>query len=294
MLHLSDLSKGVELSKLSTLNLTSQAELFKAVSSFDEAKDLFALIKEKKLPYWILGKGSNTLFDDQGVKGVVIHNKIVDIACDGSTFKVGAGFSFSYLGMMSSKKGFSGLEFAAGIPGSVGGAIFMNAGIGSADVSSVLKKVGFLYESGEFIELDASACAFTYRSSIFHTLKGMIIYGIFELEKRENTHINQKKLLKQRYATQPYKDKTLGCFFRNPQGASAGQLIDELGLKGAMVGGAKVSTQHANFLVNQGGATKADFLSLIEQVKSRVKKERGFELKTEIRVAVPEKMEEDV
>lgn len=294
MLTLDDLSPDVELEKLSTLQMPCKAQWFKAVSSIEETQQLFALIRKEKLPYWVLGKGSNTLFDDRGIKGVVIHNKLTDITYQGNAVKVGAGYSFSYLGMSSARKGLSGLEFAAGIPGSVGGAIYMNAGIGPMDVSCVVREVGFVHESGTFEVFSVEQCQFSYRSSIFQRLRGLVVYAIFELEPKKSASQEQKALLKKRYDSQPYKEKSLGCFFRNPEGESAGKLIDDLGLKGLCVGGAKVSELHANFLINQGSACRDDFLKLIDKIKQEVKEKRGIELQTEIKIAKPYEVEDDV
>ena len=274
-----------KLSEISTFGIGGAARYFIEVKDIPSLQEVLRFCFQEKLPYLTVGKGSNCLFSDSGFDGLVILNKI-------DFFKeiellhlyVGAGFSFSLLGTQTAKKGLSGLEFAAGIPATVGGAVFMNAGAQGADTQSVLLEVEYVDEEGKLHLLKKNELEFTYRFSSFQKMKGVIASVHFCLSTNQDARAKQLELLDYRICTQPYHEKSAGCVFRNPVGASAGGLIDKCGLKGVSVGGAKVSEMHANFLVNSGNATSADMKALIELVKARVKEQHGFDLETEIRL----------
>lgn len=292
MTVLDTFKKDVCLEKFSTMKLASTAALFKEVTTAKEAQDVFCAVSEQSLPYWVLGKGSNTLLPSR-VEGVVLLNKIGGFEQNNNQFKVGAGLAFPWLAQKVAKLGYGGLEFAIGIPGSVGGAIFMNAGASGSETANALKKVGFVHASGRFEELDISQCQMAYRSSIFKRLDGMIVYGVFELAKDEQALNRQKQLFEKRLSTQPYKSKTLGCFFKNPPGTAAGKLVDELGLKGLQVGSAMVSTLHGNFLTNTGDASAQEVLELAARVKQKVKEAKGIDLELEVTIAHPHRIKEE-
>ncbi|MCI5052216.1 MAG: UDP-N-acetylmuramate dehydrogenase [Simkaniaceae bacterium] len=267
------------LARYTTFGIGGAARYFVAVRNSDEA--LEALSYGKEMPIHILGKGSNTLFDDRGFPGLVILNQILHKKLDGNLLTVGSGYNFSQLGAQMSRAGMSGLEFASGIPATVGGAVFMNAGAGGKEVCDVIEEVTFVDESVHLFSRDE--LNFSYRHSPFHELKGMITEARFRLTPSAEAKITQKKILDYRLATQPYGDKTAGCCFRNPEGESASRLIDQCGLKGVTVGGAQVSEKHANFIVNKNGATAKDVLGLMDAVKTRVYEETGITLKEEVR-----------
>jgi UDP-N-acetylmuramate dehydrogenase len=237
----------------------------------------------EKLSYFVLGKGSNTLFDDRGFNGLIILNKILFCEMEGTQVFVGAGYSFSLLGIQTAKKGFSGLEFASGIPGTVGGAVYMNAGAGGSETCASLIEVLFINEEGELVTLKKEEIEFGYRFSSFQKRKGAIVAAKFQLQAEEGAKEKQRTLLTYRMTTQPYKDLSAGCIFRNPQGGSAGALIEACGLKGKRIGGAAVSPMHANFIVNQGAATAQDVEALAAFVQNTVKKRHGIDLEMEVR-----------
>ncbi len=277
------LESNKPLKELSTFGIGGPARLFITINTIDEMVLLRKYINREKLPYWIVGKGSNSLFDDRGFDGLVILNKIDFIEMNEGNLHVGAGYSFSLLGAQTARKGWGGLEFASGIPGSVGGAIYMNAGAGGAETCDVLTSVGWVDPEGAFIETPRKELTFSYRTSSFQTKEGMIVSGRFQLEKMEGARKKQLEIIAYRTGTQPYGDKSVGCIFRNSKEKGAGALIEACGLKGKRVGGAEVSLTHANFIVNRGDATATDVLELARLVQKEVKQKTGHNLEMEMR-----------
>lgn len=273
------------LSELTTFGIGGPAAYFVKAKSVDEIRHAITFANEKGLPYFILGKGSNCLFHEEGFDGVVIQNKIDFFENpEPGLYHVGAGFSFALLGTKASQAGFTGLEFASGIPASVGGAVFMNAGANGAEVKDTLYSIDFLNESLELITLKREALAFSYRTSPFQTMRGAIIGATFKLAPAPNARQKQLEIIAYRKNTQPYSDMSAGCIFRNPDCGHAGRMIEETGLKGTKVGGAEVSTLHANFIVNKGGAKSDDVISLIDLVRKKVQEKTGVHLESEIRI----------
>lgn len=272
------------LSALTTFGIGGAARWFIEVGQIDLMQQVVAHCYREKIPYFVLGKGSNCLFDDRGFEGLVILNKIAFCQWEGAIVSVGAGYSFSLLGVQTARNGWTGLEFASGIPGSVGGAVYMNAGAGGTSTEQTLKEVSFVSEEGMLEILPRESLTFSYRTSPFQGRKGAIVAAKFALAPSEGARGRQLSMVEYRKKTQPYSDLSAGCVFRNPEGASAGALIQQVGLKGTRVGGAEVSLQHANFIVNREGATAADVLALVSLVKQRVKEETGYDLEMEVRV----------
>ena len=281
------------LRELSTFGIGGPARFFLEVHKIEEMQAAIRFCYEQKLPFFILGKGSNSLFDDRGFDGVVLLNKISFCQFEWPLVHVGAGYSFSLLGTQTARKGWSGLEFASGIPGSVGGAIFMNAGANGAECCETLFDVTFVTEKGDIEVLKRDQIAFSYRTSSFQQRKGAIVSAKFLLQPSEEARQKQLGIIEYRTRTQPYGDKSAGCVFRNPEDGKAGALIQQSGLKGKRIGGAEVSMRHANFIVNREGASARDILELAAFVKHTVKEKTGVELEMEIR-SVPYQMEEDV
>lgn len=281
--ELSDFEKNISLKQYTTFKIGGNAKYFIAVYDEQTLKKALSLCKIYNFPFFVLGKGSNTLFDDRGFNGVVILNKI-DFFQDlgGGRFSVGAGYSFSLLGNKLSRLGWSGLEFASGIPGSVGGAIFMNAGANGQEVSFTVEKVLYLHENGLLQEYTFDQINFSYRKSIFQELRGVIVSVIFSLRFSNEARNRQLKLIDYRKKTQPYSEKSAGCAFRNPKNNFAGALIEKVGLKGFKVGEACVSLKHANFIINESNASSTDVLKLIQAIKDKVYEETGIHLESEI------------
>ncbi len=271
------------LSEVSTLGIGGPAQYYVEVKSIQEMQEVMRYCFQEGLGTFILGKGSNCLFDSKGLKRVCIHNKI-DFHNEPEVghFHVGAGYSFSLLGMQTAKKGFSGLEFASGIPASCGGAVFMNAGAQGMQTWTTLQFVDYIMPTGELKRFSKDELSYGYRVSSFQQMKGAIVGAYFVLSAAPDARAKQLELLDARIQTQPYSDKSAGCIFKNPQNSAAGLLIDKSGLKGHQIGGAKVSELHGNFLVNINGATSDDFLALIHHVQQVVKEKTGHDLHREV------------
>lgn len=279
------LQKNKPLKELCTLGIGGAASYYITATSPDEMREALLFCKEQDIPFFILGKGSNCLFDDLGFAGCVIHNKISHYSHnEKGTFTAGAGYSFSRLGMQTAKEGWSGLEFASGIPASVGGAVFMNAGANGSETKDTLISVDFMDENGAIVTYTKEELVFDYRFSSFQKIKGAILSASFTLIPSVTARQRQFEIIHYRQKTQPYGKKSAGCVFRNPTGGSAGALIDSCGLKGTNCEGAEVSTLHANFLLNKENATSKDFKKLIHHVAETVKQQTGVQLEQEIRI----------
>lgn len=275
----------INLSELSTFGIGGPAKAFAKIETIEQMQALLKECYRDKTPFLVIGKGSNVLFDKRGFNGLVIQNKIAFFKTPSpGVYHVGAGFSFALLGTRSAQAGFSGLEFASGIPASVGGAVFMNAGANGMETESALESVDFVDETGELHTLMKADIAFSYRSSSFHKKKGAIVGATFRLSPSDTSRKKQIEIVRYRMETQPYGDKSAGCVFKNPEGLSAGKLIEEAGLKGFELGGAKVSPKHANFIINDKEATTEDVLKLIDEVKARVYETHNIKLENEVRV----------
>jgi len=266
-----------------TLKVGGPARYFFTAYSEDDLKAAFQRALKDKIPVFVLGKGSNCLFDDRGFDGLVIQNKWSQASIDDTRVWASAGYSFAYLGIKTAKLTLTGLEFASGVPATVGGAVYMNAGANGQDVSKVFKECRILNLDGEFQTLDKSEVIFGYRYTSLQQKPFLICDATFELERDILAAQTQKKILNTRLASQPYDENSAGCFFRNPEGASAGQLIDAAGLKGFSIGDAEVSLKHANFIINRGQATSKDMHELITHVQKRIKETSGIDLKLEVR-----------
>lgn len=276
--------EAVSLKHYSTFKIGGPARYFVTVTSTIEMQQALQWAREKGVGFHILGKGSNSLFSDQGFDGLVIYNKIDHCIFEGSRVNVGAGFSFSLLGIKTAKANLGGLEFASGIPGSVGGAIYMNAGANGQETATYLEKVTFIDTYGVIKTFKKEELEFKYRYSSFHKMEGAILDATFVLPFDDLSLKKQRDLIDKRIKTQPYNQPSCGCIFRNPVEGAAGKLIEECGLKGISVGEAIVSTLHANFIVNGENATAKDVMQLIETVRKEVKTQKGIDLHPEILV----------
>jgi UDP-N-acetylmuramate dehydrogenase len=283
--------ENISLKKYCTFNIGGAARYFFETRTIEEMQQALLWCREREIPYLVLGKGSNCLFDDQGFNGAVILNKIDFMNNPSpSVFHAGAGYSFALLGVQTARKGWSGLEFASGIPASVGGAVYMNAGANGTETCQALSSVDYIDEEGHFIVIPRSELQFSYRFSPFQKRKGAIAGATFTLTPKPEARQQQIEIVNKRKQTQPYGSMSAGCIFLNPTNNHAGKLIEQCGLKGFSVGEAQVSDVHANFLINTGNATCNDMLALIDLVKTRVKEATGIELHSEVR-RIPYKAE---
>lgn len=275
---------GQLLSALSTFGIGGPIRYYFAVREIADLREALQWALTHSVPYFILGRGSNCLFDDRGFDGLVIHQKIDFCQIQGDAVTVGAGVSFSFLGIQTAKRELNGLEFASGIPGSVGGAIYMNAGANGQEVSQTLEEVSYLEETGREKVFKKEELSFGYRTSPFQSMRGAILAARFQLSLQKESRKRQLAIIDYRMKTQPTRDKSAGCIFRNPsREVSAGALIERCGLKGFAIGGAQVSNIHANFIVNVSHATAEEVSALIETIQIRVKQETGMCLEPEIK-----------
>ena len=276
--------EGRLLKDLTTFGIGGPAKYFVEAQTIPQLQEILSYCYAKHLRYMVLGKGSNILFPDAGFNGLVILNKIHFCDQEEGVFNVGAGYSFSLLGSQTARKGWAGLEFASGIPGSVGGAVYMNAGANGGETFQYLTEVTYINEKGKLEVLPKGKLQWGYRTSSFQTLKGAIAAAKFHLITSTEARQRQLKIIDYRTKTQPYGDMSAGCIFRNAPHASAGALIEQSGLKGFSIGGAEVSTLHANFIVNRKDATAQDVIHLAAHVKKVVLEKTGHDLEMEIRV----------
>ncbi len=256
------------------------------VHNLDELRRVLKVIRREYLPYIILGNGTNILVEDKGYSGVAIMLKgdFEKIEFSGQEAICGGGASIAKTARMAAEQSLSGMEFACGIPGTVGGAIKMNAGCFGSEVSKIVKKVKALTTAGEEITLRPYELNFKYRSSLFFEKKYTVLEAVFGLEPGDSEQINAQiqEFSRTRHEKQPLEFPNAGSIFKNPKGDSAGRLIEAAGLSGFGVGGAEVSSKHCGFIINKGNATASDITTLIGHVKRTVYKNSGIMLETEL------------
>ena len=274
-----------------SLKVGGPADVYLRAFTIDELCHCVGLARVQEVPYLILGRGSNVLVSDRGIRGCVIENRCqrhrIEVADDGGLAVLSAesGASLPALAHLTAHAGWAGLEWAIGIPGSVGSVIVNNAGAHGGCIADVLRRVQVLSTDGTTTTWDVKDLGLTYRSSCLKGRHGaeVILSAEFALTRASRTAISHRlaEFIEHRRRTQP-TDPSLGSMFKNPPGDYAGRLIDRAGLKGTQVGGAMVSPVHANFFVNTGQSTAADFLALIELVREAVRQRFGVELELEI------------
>lgn len=244
-------------------------------------------LRETGAKYFVLGNGTNVLALDEGYDGAVLLTKkaLSGISADGCLIRAGAGASLADVCRKACYEGLSGMEFAYGIPGSVGGAVFMNAGAYGGEIKDILEEVEYLDEAGNVVTVPASELGLSYRSSEFQKHRDrLVLTAVFRLDKGDSKVIAEtmKETMNKRIEKQPLEYPSCGSTFKRPQGNYASKLIDDCGLRGFAVGGAQVSEKHCGFVINRGGATSADILALIDEVRKKVKEMTGYELECEI------------
>ena len=243
---------------------------------------LIRILNQNNINYKILGNGSNLLFSDKDFRGVLVKlSDINSIEINGNRIKVGAGYSLMKLSRMAMKNSLTGLEFAAGIPGTVGGAVFMNAGAYKSDMGYIVRSIKVLTPDYRIIELENKELNFHYRTSFLKTHpKYICLEAIIKLEHGNKQAIENlmKNRLKRRLESQPLNYPSAGSVFRNPPNMFAGELIENLGLKGMKHGGAMISDKHANFIVNSENAKSEDIKYLIDYAKEKVKEKYNVEM----------------
>ncbi len=284
-LNVGTVLENVDLSKYTTYKLKGIGRVLVIPNDVASLKRLISYINDNGLKYKILGNGSNLIFTNMVYDGVLIKlDCFNDISIDDDVIKVGCGYSLIKLALKASMLGLSGLEFATGIPGSVGGAIFMNAGAYNSDIASVLESAFVLTPSNEVVEFKKGDFAFDYRSSFLQRNPGYVcLSACFRLKHGDKdvimSLVDSRK--ERRVLSQPLEFPSAGSVFRNPSGDFAGRLIEEIGYKGKVVGGAQVSLKHANFIINIGGATGRDIKELIFDIKDKVRQRYNIDLMVE-------------
>ncbi|WHY02293.1 UDP-N-acetylmuramate dehydrogenase [Neobacillus sp. DY30] len=288
-LNIGKVKRNELLSQHTTMKIGGPADIFIEPSSLENIQKVMTFLKERQIPWRAIGRGSNLLVSDKGMEGVVIKlgSGLDHLTINDSTITVGGGHSLVSLSTMISKKGLSGLEFASGIPGSVGGAVYMNAGAHGSDISKILTKAHILFEDGSIEWLSNSEMEFTYRTSVLQKKRpGIVLEAEFQLTTGDRTAIvaQMQKNKDYRKETQPWNFPCAGSIFRNPLPNYAGKLIEAAGLKGFQMGGAKISEMHGNFIVNAGNATAKDVLDLIQYIKETIMNLYGIKMETEVEI----------
>lgn len=276
------------LKKHTTIKIGGAAELFVEPQSIEALQSAMTIINDYAVPWRVIGRGSNLLVTDAGLNGVVIKlgKGINQMSIENDQLRIGAGFPVVPLATLMSKKGYSGFEFAGGIPGSIGGAVYMNAGAHGSDIANIIDKAHILFPDGTLKWMTKDELDYSYRTSILQSNQGICIEAIFRLEPGDATELftNMQSFKDYRHGTQPYDKPCCGSVFRNPLPDHSGQLIEAAGLKGHQIGGAQVSELHANFIINTGDAKAQDVLDLIEYIQATIKERNGIELQTEVEI----------
>ena len=274
--------------KHTTFRIGGNARRFACPKSTGELSRLLSLAEEAEIPFLVVGNGSNLLVSDSGIDKLVIHTGAVDQMrlLEGNRIEASSGVSLARLAVFAKNHALTGLEFAHGIPGSLGGAVCMNAGAYGGEMCQVVTEVTAWLPDRGVCTLTAQEADFSYRHSYFSHHRGVVLSAIMQLTpgSEEEIRAQMEELIRRRREKQPLEYPSAGSTFKRPEGHFAGALIEQCGLKGAGVGGAEVSEKHAGFVINKGGATCADVLALIEKVQSAVLEATGVSLEPEIKV----------
>ena len=285
-------SRDEPLARFTTMRVGGPADLFAVVHNPFELRALVKFARSRGLAYTLLGRGSNIVIADAGIRGLVIQDRAEGARIDGERYHAGAGVAMARAATETQKAGLTGLEYGLAIPGTVGGAVWANAGAHEAETASVLESATVLLADGTEVVVPAAELRFAYRDSRFKDAEPLpgggpaeIVMGAtFRLEPADPEVIKARldDIRRWRQTHQPLGIPSAGSVFRNPDGDSAGRLIDELGLKGTRIGGAVVSEKHANFIVNDQKGTAADVRRVAEHVRRAVRERHGVELRFEI------------
>ena len=280
------------LEKYTMTKLGGAADVFVTPSNEEEAVAVIRFAAEKNIPVLMLGNGSNMVVRDGGVRGIVIHfNQLDKIEVQGTTIYAEAGALLIHVSKAAAKHGLTGFEFACGIPGSVGGAMAMNAGAYGGEIKDVIFSCKVVTREGEVLTLSKDELELGYRKSIIAEKHYFVLSSTFELQVGVQEEIDAKiaDLTFQRESKQPLEYPAAGSVFKRPPGYFAGKLIQDCGLQGKGVGGAEVSTKHAGFIINKNNATATDYIQTIQMVQRTVKETFGVDLETEVKIVGEDK-----
>lgn len=275
------------MSRHTTFRIGGPAELFLMPSTVDAVEAVIKVCREENLPYFILGNGSNLLVSDEGYRGVVIqmYKNLGAVQAEGTFIRAQAGALLSGIAAAAREASLTGFEFAAGIPGTLGGAVVMNAGAYGGEMRDVLKEVTVLTKDGTIKRLLSEELEMGYRTSVVKRLDYIVLEAVISLEKGDQTAIceRMRELARQRISKQPLEYPSAGSTFKRPEGYFAGKLIMDAGLRGYQVGGAQVSEKHCGFVINAGNATAQDVYRLMQDVQERVMDRFGVRLEPEVK-----------
>ena len=271
-----------------TFRIGGPADALALPKTPEEVAEVVRFCHEHAQPYYVLGNGSNLLVSDEGYRGLVLqlYRNFNDIQVNGETITVQSCAMLAAVARTAYQTGLTGLEFASGIPGTIGGAVVMNAGAYGGEMKNVLKEVTVLTKDGEVLVIPAKALELGYRTSVIPKNGWIVLGAVLQLKKGDQEQIlaRMEELKEQRITKQPLDLPSAGSTFKRPEGYFAGKLIMDAGLRGFTVGGAQVSEKHCGFVVNRGNATAADVWELICEVKRRVKEMTGVELEPEVKL----------
>ncbi len=270
-----------------TFRIGGPADYFVCPQNYGQTAEVVKLCREEKISGCIIGNGSNLLVSDEGYRGVIIqlYRNMSRIAVEGTQIRAQAGALLSQIGSRALEYGLTGMEFAAGIPGTAGGAVVMNAGAYGGEMKDILSEVTVLKRDGEILAIPADGLELGYRTSIIKKESYIVLEALFELKHGDVSAIRQRmeELKKLRCEKQPLEYPSAGSTFKRPQGYYAGKLIMDAGLRGYRVGGAMISEKHCGFVVNVQDATACDVRTLMEYVRKEVKAQFGVELEPEVK-----------
>lgn len=274
------------MSRHTTFRVGGEAECMAVVETKEELSQLVSYLGRIEQDYFVLGNGSNLLVGDKGYRGIILKMgpRLSAVGVEKDHIAAGAGALLSRVSAAARDAGLSGLEFAAGIPGSIGGAIVMNAGAYGGEMKQVVKMVRVMDKEGEILTLDNDTMEFGYRTSIIRDRPFIVLGVVLKLTPGNKDEISAKmeELMKQRKSKQPLEYPSAGSTFKRPEGYYAGKLIMDAGLRGYRIGGAQVSEKHCGFVINAGGASAADIREVIEEVQERVRDRFHVRLEPEV------------
>ncbi|MGN8753464.1 UDP-N-acetylmuramate dehydrogenase [Blautia sp. HCP3S3_C4] len=270
-----------------TFRIGGPADFFLLPSTVDEVRGILEICREEELPYFILGNGSNLLVSDKGYRGVIIqlYRNFSNISVEGNEICASSGALLSQIAAAARNASLTGFEFAGGIPGTLGGAVFMNAGAYGGELKDVLKEAVVMTEQGEILTLPVEKLDMGYRTSRIKKAGYLVLEARLVLEQGDMDKIRDitKDLTEKRVSKQPLEYPSAGSTFKRPEGYFAGKLIMDAGLRGYQVGDAQVSEKHCGFVINKGNATAADVLTLIDNVREKVQEQFGVTLEPEVK-----------
>lgn len=281
-----DILLNEPMSKHTTFRVGGEASCFVRISEAGQLAVLMPYLREVEVPYFILGNGSNLLVGDKGYNGVILQigSKMNGIHVEDTHIRAGAGVLLSQLAKCAQENGLTGLEFASGIPGTLGGSVVMNAGAYGGEMKQVIELVKVMNENGEILEIRGEEMEFGYRTSIIKDRPFIVLEAILNLQHgdQEIIAVKMEELARQRKEKQPLEYASAGSTFKRPEGYFAGKLIMDAGLRGYSIGGARVSEKHCGFVVNTGRASAADVAEVIREVQEKVKDKFEVMLETEV------------